>query len=468
MWVWMKSKLLKTRKLNLRPFTKKEKQLLTLLGIVLIIYLSNNFFLSPQAEKIGDLERQKVELETKIFDMNNTLKREESINKEWEMLHRERNEILKNYFPVLDQAQIIYLLNDLLVDHRVAISDMNFNKAAVEDVGGMNVWQMGISIPFDGSYDGIVSIVESIGTSPRRILVDSLSMDRKSNDELAGNMSLKIYSLEGIAETNPEVVFVETVDSSGEGSLFGSFEGYDINAEEISGLGASTAIDYLDYTKVYKLHDFESRNYTFIPSNKSIKGDTVPSTISKSGKYSLRFEYNMLALDEENRAYIGLGSNEIELKYPPNTISMWVNAFGYSPGTLGMRFRTQDGQDIDTVVEEGISWLGWSNLETVPPQDLSLYPLKLTHLYFELPYNRDDFGVFLIDKLEAYYPVNEDSNVNNQSIYDFYIVQAGDTISSISRKIYGTTSYKNEIMKNNSLTSGDVLPAGKVLVLVRR
>ena len=35
-------------------------------------------------------------------------------------------------------------------------------------------------------------------------------------------------------------------------------------------LGASTAIDDLDYTKVYKLHDF-SRNYA-VPSNKSIRG----------------------------------------------------------------------------------------------------------------------------------------------------------------------------------------------------
>ena len=65
-------------------------------------------------------------------------------------------------------------------------------------------------------------------------------------------------------------------------------------------------------------------------------------------------------------------------------------------------FRTQDGQDIDTVVEEGISWLVGLILRQYHI-NLSLYPLKLTHLYFELPYNRDDFGVFLIDKLEAYY-----------------------------------------------------------------
>ncbi len=147
---------------------------------------------------------------------------------------------------------------------------------------------------------------------------------------------------------------------------------------------------------------------------------------------------------------------------------MWVDAFGYSPGTLGLRFRTQDGEDIDVVASQGISWLGWSEVEAAAPQDLDLYPLTLTHVYFEMPFNRDDIGVFLIDKLQAYYPVNEDSQGNNQPIYDFYVVKPGDTVTSISRFVYGTINYKNEILTNNSLTAGDVLPVGKVLVLVRR
>ena len=79
-----------------------------------------------------------------------------------------------------------------------------------------------------------------------------------------------------------------------------------------------------------------------------------------------------------------------------------------------------------------------------------------------MPYNRDDIGVFLIDKLQAFYPVNQDSQANSQPIYDFYVVKPGDTITDISRMKYGTIAYKNEIMQNNSLTAGDILPAGKV------
>ncbi|MDD4046720.1 MAG: LysM domain-containing protein [Sedimentibacter sp.] len=471
------NKKLKSSKINIRPLTKSEKTLLTLLGIVLVVYLSNRFILTPQAEKVSSLKTEIVTLDNEIVDMNNTIKKEDGIKKEWEMLHRERNEILKSYFPVLDQAQIIYLLNDLIADDKVDINDFSFTNPNSEAMGELAVQNMSISVPYSGSYDGTIEVVKALSSSPRRIVVDNLFMDRESDSNVTGSMSLKIYSLEGIAETDPEVIFVETADGTREGSLFASYDGYsDFTAAGGAAGGAyaggssgagGTAINDRDYSKVYTLHDFEIRNYSFIQSNEYIKGNVEPSTIKKSGKYSLRFEYNMLAIGQENRAYIDLGS-EIELKYPPDSISVGVNAFGYSPGTIGFRFRTQDGEDIDVVASKGISWLGWSDVEVSPPQDLDLYPLKLTHIYFEMPFNRDDIGVFLIDKLQAFYPVNQDSQGNNQPIYDFYVVKSGDTVTDISRQIYGTISYKNEIMKNNSLTAGDILPVGKVLVLVRR
>lgn len=458
-------KIKSLKKTKIRLLTKNEKFLLTALGMIIVIWVSIRFVITPQAEALTTLEAEKLELDIKITGMNNTLKMENKIKSEWKALHRERNTILSRYFPTLDQSQIIYLLNDLIVDDRVKISNLNFSEPTSELVGEMDVQQMSISIPFSGSYDGIVDVVGLVGSNPRRIIVDTLSMDRSSNTDLDGNMSLKIFSLEGLANTDSEVVNVEPASSPDSGSIFGAFEGYHDRNQPMEN---SSEIDKSDYTKIYMLHDFENRNYSFVPSNKLIKGDATPSTIRKSGKYSLRLEYNMFALGEENRAYIDISSINIEFKYPPESISMWVNAFGYSPGTLGFRFRTQDGEDIDVTLSEGISWLGWSNVEASPPADLNLYPLSLTHIYYELPYNRDDVGVFLIDKLEAKYPVSEDTAANNRPANYFYVVEVGDTVTSISKKIYGTVAYKNEIMKNNSLTSGDILTVGKVLVLVRR
>ncbi len=465
----MNNSVRSSRRVNLRPLTKSEQTLLILLAIVVIVYLSNRFILTRQEAKISNLETEIADLNNKIADMNNTIKNEAKIKKEWEMMNRERDEVLKNYFPVLDQAQMIYLLNDLIKDDKVVISDLGFSNPAEEIMGDMAIKKMDIKIPYNGTYEGTIEVMKALSSSPRRIVVDSLTMNRENDSDLTGNMLLKIYSLEGLADTDPEVIPVEVPEGPGEGSLFASYEGYVESGGAIGSRpgGGSTAIDERDYSKVFMLHDFEVRNYSFVPSNENVKGNVEPSTIKKSGKYSLRFEYNIFAIGKENRAYIDLGT-DIIFNYPPKNISTWVNAFGYSSGTLGLRFRTQDGQNIDVEMSKGISWLGWSEVEAVPPQEVNLYPLKLTHIYFEMPYNRDDIGVFIIDKLQAFYPVNQDSAANNQPIYDFYVVKPGDTIFDISRKIYGSVAYVNEIMNNNSLTAGDILPVGKVLVLVRR
>jgi Tfp pilus assembly protein PilO len=333
-------KKLNSSKVNLRPLTKSEKTLLSLLVIALIVYFSNRFLLTPQSVKIHDLEVEIAELDSQIADMQNTMKNEDNIKKEWEMLHRERDEILKHYFPVLDQAQILYLLNDLIKDERVAISQLSFNAPEEEVIGEMGVKKMNISVPYNGTYDGTIEIVKALSSSPRRIVVDNLLMERGTDSEISGNMSLKIYSLEGIAETDPDAIPVETVEGSSQGSLFASYEGYVESGGAIGSRpgGGSGAIDERDFSKVFMLHDFEVRNYSFVPSNDNIKGNVEPSTIKKSGKYSLRFEYNIFAIGKENRAYIDLGT-DIIFNYPPQNISMWVNAFGYSPGTLGLRFR---------------------------------------------------------------------------------------------------------------------------------
>ena len=57
-----------------------------------------------------------------------------------------------------------------------------------------------------------------------------------------------------------------------------------------------------------------------------VKGNAIPSTISKSGKFSLRLEYDILALEDENRAYIDLSSNNIILKFRQSPL-----AFGLIP-----------------------------------------------------------------------------------------------------------------------------------------
>lgn len=456
-----------SKKIKIRELTKNEKFLLTLLGIVLLIWGSFRFIITPQAEKMENLNAQKLEYQTKIDEINDVLRKESNINKEWDRLHKEKEDIVSQYFPKLDQAQIIYLLNGLLEQEAVSVVDMNFNRPDHEDIGDFQVKNMDVSIPYNGSYTGVVDIIKALKSSPRKILLDSVTMDMATDGKLNGNMALKIYSLEGIADTNSEVVYIDTAKEESKNTPFAPFEEYKIEGE--GGIGISENPETKPYIEETLL-DFESKNTYFLPSQELVKGSVSQSTKAKSKKYSLRFEYDIVAVQEENRAYIDITKNNILLKYPPNTIGLWVYSYDYSPATVGLAFRGQMGEDVFVPLTEGIGWTGWKYIEATPPEDLTIYPLKLEKLYVEIPKDRDNYGVLLMDKLEAVYTRNLDDNGNDMSIgdYIFHVVEKGDSIEGISIKYYGSNKYKNEILKLNEMKASDTLPVGKVLVLKKR
>ena len=468
-----KRKLLKKIKMK-RTLTKNEKVLLTLLVVMIIFLVTFRLIITPQASKLRSLTDQKYKYEEKISYMNNILKDEKNIDKEWSRLHREKNIITNKYFSNLDQPQIIYLLNEILDNEELDVLDINFNRPTEEQIGDLMVKTMNITIPYRGSYDGLFQIIKGVDSSPKKILISDLIMDKDRDNQLAGNISLKIYSLEGIVETEEDFAYIDIVSDSDKSSPFKPFEDYtEINNENIVSEeenlieGSNSIIGEVPNVDEYKkeiFEDFEDGGLYFIPSSKNIKGSLSRSTNSKSKKYSLRFEYNIVALEDENRAYIDLTDKNIILKYPPLSIGLWVYSYSYSPATLGIRFKGQAGEKVDAELAKGISWIGWEYIEIKPPEDLSLYPLQLDRIYLELSYNRDDYGVLLFDKLEANY--SKDSSRTKER-FTFYIVEKGDTLDKISIKNYGNIKKKNLIIKYNEINADKDIKEGKILVIPR-
>ncbi len=421
-----------------------------------------------------DLNEKKIQYEEEIAKMNEILRKEDSIDKEWKRLGIEKESILGKYFGSLSQPEIIYLLNGLLQDENVHILDMSFGHPSEEIFEELSVQTMDITIPYKGNYEGITKIVKNLESSPKKILTSNLIIDRNIDNELSGNMSLKLYSLEGIAEVEDTIAYIDTDIISGKSNPFVAFEDFekkkDLDDSKLDdrgiveddmptlGLGQETKAE----PQRDILESFDKDNIYFIPSHKNISGRVSKSSNSKHGKHSLRLEYNILATEDENRAYIDLSDRNIVLKYPPNSIGLWIHSYSYSPATIGLGFKGQAMEKVDVELSKGINWIGWNYLKLSPPQDLSLYPLQLDKIYLELNYNREDYGVILFDKLEADYPRDASKDIAR---FTFYIVEKGDDLNKISLINYGTISKKNLIMKYNEIKSDSDLKEGRILVI---
>lgn len=477
---------------DLRP--RERILLIILICLISLTFIYKTIF-EPGSIEINNLKRKREEYIKEVNQLNNVLQSGNSILKEWEEVNREKDLILNKYFSYLDQGEIVFLLKEVLEDEEVEVFDINFHPPREEEIEGITITIMPITIPFRGTYLAIQNLIQALKSINKRIKISSLILNSKDG-ELKGELGLDLY---GIVKQDDRRNLSYLVDlGNGEGKLdpFLPFEDFlnedialddlvdefyenmDFNEGTINPLqGLPQVKGQVDTSnskviinrqeegeknKTVILEDFEDEEIYFIPSHEDIRGQISKSTNYKWGDYSLRLEYSILGREDSNRAYIDFLDRNIELKFPPENLGIWVYSYNYSPSSLGLRFLGQAGEKIEIELSKGINWIGWNYIEAKPPMDLSLYPLKLEKIYLETQPNRDDYGVILLDKLEAKYP---EENIKTGTSFLYHLVEKNDTLEKISMKYYGTSDKQGLIAKYNDLKSREELRKRKILVI---
>lgn len=191
--------------INKMNLMKNEKILLVLLSIIIIFGGIYKFIIIPQSFELENLTKESYEYKEKISQMNNVLKGKEKVIKELDDLHNEKSLIGRKYFSSLDQSEIIYFLKDIFDNQEIEIFDINFNRPSEEGINNLLLKTMEVSIPYRASYEGILEVIKNVALSPKKIIMIDITID-KDEDLLVGDMLLKIYSIDELA--NPEELFI--------------------------------------------------------------------------------------------------------------------------------------------------------------------------------------------------------------------------------------------------------------------
>lgn len=454
------TKNLMKRKINL---SKKEKNLLILLLLVVLFWLFYRFVFTKQSMKIAELKDEKATYYDELLKIDNILAKDKAIAKEWGELNEDIGHIQGKYFPTIDQPEIMHMLNGIVDKNSLNFTGMSFSEPDYAMLGDIETKYLGISVPFEGSYNELGAFFSDLGASPKRFLVNQLAISKNYDGNLTGQIGLNAYSYDEIIDSSIDSTYSIEVQKVIKEDPFKPYEGYSIESEEDVYDDGYQIAEKTENRVI--LEDFEGDDIYFMSTSFDSTGKVTKLNSSKHGKYSLRTEYFISTENKEERAYVLLDDKDIFLKYPPTSIGLWAHSYGYSPVTLGLRFQDQEGNKIDLELSRGINWTGWNFIETMPPQDIKLYPLKLDRVYLELGANRDDYGVMLFDNVEAVYPLDENEKEKQDTFYSFYIVQHGDTFESISEKVYGTKSRYISIMNQNGLNKKSNLEAGQILVI---
>lgn len=366
---------------NLNPLKKKiipkmnlmknKKVLLVVTLLIIIFIVSYKSIIIAQSSKLKMLTQEREEHVKKVSSINSILREEDEITNEWESLKNEKELIGEKYFSNLNQPEIIYYLNNIFGEQEIEILDMIFDRPVQEQIGEVVVSTMNISIPYEASYEAIAKIMKNIALSSKKILITDITID-KDEELLVGSMILKIYSFDELSNTGDyELAMIPEEENKERKYPFKPYDGYSDEDKEVE-MASTILNDELKYSK-------ELLNEP------------------------LRFEYNILSDEDENRAYIDVSEDNIILEYPPNRVGIWIYSYEYLPAVLGIDLIGEMDESLELSLTEEIEWEGWKYVEVTPTEILDKYPLKVNSLYLELPENEDRFGVILLDKLEFIY-----------------------------------------------------------------
>lgn len=428
----------------LRPLSQKEKILLLLLFTLSVYFLTNKYIYLPQGEKIDKLKAEKLKHEEMITENNRIIKNEKFIIEKEKKLSEERDIILSNYFPVIDQSQIIYLLDELLLEKKVDISSFSFSKPSIIKLNDREMGKMDIQAPIEGEFDDIIHVLEAIEKSPRKILFNSLSFSRsEESDNLNGKINLNVLSLEGIVDADGEVIYVESVDLDRD-NPFKIYENYSRPIVEDSNNDLKK--ERVNYP--YKGGTYDFKNLHNMEGNVELLLDKdINSFILKS---------NYLARESEDlrKGYIDLSQEKIIVKEAGVSIAVDILTKGNNNyRKIGFYFQDINGDFIDIALDSGANINTWTHKEAILPDNKKLYPLTLE-------------GIFItVDGTKEVSEEVQFSSIYLKTNYVLYKVMPGDTIYGISIKYYGSPKYMNDILNINNIRPKDILPIGKTLKL---
>ena len=451
---------LNIRKINM---SKKEKQLLLLLFTAVLIFIYFKFIITPQQQKLIQLKEMKEDYLSKLSKSDIVLSKEDSLKKQWMDLNTDFKKISENFYRKMEQSKILSQLNKIIDNNNLSVPGISFSGSDTVKIGDLDAENLKISLPFHGSYKELNEFLKDLRKNPEKLLVNQLSLSKSGEGILDGLITLETFAYGDFTDSKDSYFYDNTEEKVYKSDPFDNpFEIFDKN--EILDRDLS---DFDDVVKRIVIDDLKSNDIHFMSTSSSVTGSVGNFNKSKWGDTSKRLEYFISTNFKEERAYLVLDERDIAFKYPPDSIGIWAYSYGYSPVTIGFRFQDPDGNKIYSELAKGIGWIGWEYIPASPPRDINIYPLKLDRVYLELGANRDDYGVVLFDRIEAYFSDINEENEGEQG-YIFYVVKPGDTLKSISEDIYGTQNKYKNIMWDNGLNESSEIKPGKVLVIRNR
>lgn len=447
--------------------SKRERNLLIGLGIVLLIFVYYRFIIVPQFNSLSEKHEDKIHYEEELLKVQTIIASERELDNRYGHISNEIDILSEKYFPKTDQSRFILLINELLEGTDLFVDNISFSPQRTEGIGDAQVEIMSITLPYEGTYPALLTFLEKVRDYRPKTLIDNMDIRIKEGDLLSGSILLDFYSVPDLiedtsighlfdsSEVNDDPFYAIEDDLIGEDEDYWAQEGLDLSNIRIS----------FDSSRVL-IEGFDDYALDFVPSHPSIKGEIDGNKNSKQGSQSLGLHYNYPPIEQDKEVHGVFQGRRAMIYKPPTSIGLWAYSYDSTRDSLKLILKDRNGEKYDIALTSDIDWIGWKHLKADLPQDSSLYPMEVERIIVGINSSESGKGTLLLDALEAFYTIDfpkiEETSIGN---FRLYHVQVGDTLASISKAFYNDTSRQTDIKKYNGISSNRDLKPGKTIII---
>ncbi|WP_145993151.1 hypothetical protein [Tepidibacter mesophilus] len=263
--------------------TTREKIMLIILGLMLIIGGYYKFILSQQLIKLDNIEQEVIDKKAEVERVKLEISENSPVHKNFKIINAKIKSMTKPLFPSINQEKIIVILDEMLADanlegNSISFSEIDVNEIDVKkeeekdktyliknlleeykgnkkeknnevsnenqentekpDENKRETEKMTATISYKGKYKDIINFLEQIETYDKKILVSSISISKSKenntdeegivtdDNSITGSIALDFYSVPKIHEQDEEYLKWDFDNGYGKDDPFVPFSGY--------------------------------------------------------------------------------------------------------------------------------------------------------------------------------------------------------------------------------------------------
>jgi type IV pilus assembly protein PilO len=350
----------------LRKMSKREKVLLYILLIIVILFGYYNYVYLKQSTKVQALKEERQKLDTKLSTLNAQINSIQSRESDLKILNSKIQDKSKLLYPFIAQEKIIVELDDLMARSKIT-GTISFSEAAVQPLEDKKqeqkkaessslqplvdqyniiskdstkagtapqaaaqpktqanaqpaasqnkVEQMKVTLSFRGSYDNVISFIQNVETHPKKLVINKISLSQSAKDEVSGTCDIEFYAVPKLSNEDEQYMKWNYSDSYGKTNPF-------------DGGGAVSINSTIEGSSVVKKDP-----YDFVMSVRSISSDLPTIMLGRAN-------------DSARDTYVYGDSNSVENVeiYLTKKDDKYYYKYKASKGTYPMQF---SGEGID-------------------------------------------------------------------------------------------------------------------------